>query len=103
MLFKKRAFSFRHYIVEGFSKEWNGIIPVEMLTEGERRVPTFVLSHKQVNRVVDEMLPQFAESFEEDQFTWAVYMNNSTVIKEIFQKLQVMFARYQGQLLQSMY
>src|SRR3989339_1319900 len=103
MLFKKRAFSFRHYIVEGFSKEWNGIIPVEMLTEGERRVPTFVLSHKQVNRVVDEMLPGFDESFEADQFPWTVYMNNSTVIKEIFQKLQVMFARYQGQLNQSLY
>ena len=40
-LFDKRG---RPYIVEGFSKEWNGIIPVEMLTEGEGRVPTFVLS-----------------------------------------------------------
>jgi len=99
-LFDKRG---RPYIVEGFSKEWNGIIPVEMLTGGERRVPTFVLSHKQVNRVVDEILPGFDESFEDDQFPWTVYMNNSTVIKEIFQKLQVMFARYQGQLNQSLY
>ena len=69
---------------------------------GRERVPTFVLSHKQVNRVVDEMLPGFDESFEADQFTWTIYMNNSTVIKEIFQKLQVMFARYKGQLDQSM-
>ena len=70
---------------------------------GEKRVPTFVLSHKQVNRVVDEMLPGFDESFEDDQFPWTVYMNNSTVIKEIFQKLQVMFVRYKGQLNQSLY
>jgi len=47
--------------------------------------------------MVDEMIPQFTESFEEDQFTWAVYMNNATVVKEIFQKLQVMFSRYKKQ------
>ena len=89
--------------MEGFSKEWNGIIPVEMLAEGERRVPTLMLRHNQVNRVIDEMIPQFTESFEEDQFTWAVYMNNATTVKEIFQKLQVMFARYKGQLLKSLH
>ena len=93
----------RPYIVEGFSREWNGIIPVEMLAEGERRVPTLMLRHNQVNRVIDEMIPQFTESFEEDQFTWAVYMNNATTVKEIFQKLQVMFARYKGQLLKSLH
>ena len=93
----------RPYIVEGFSREWNGIIPVEMLAEGERRVPTLMLRHTQVNRVIDEMIPQFTESFEEDQFTWAVYMNNATTVKEIFQKLQVMFARYKGQLLKSLH
>ena len=89
--------------MEGFSKEWNGIIPVEMLTDGERRVPTLMLRHNQANRMVDEMIPSFAESYEEDQFTWAVYMNNATMVKEIFQKLQVMFARHKGQLQQSMY
>ena len=83
--------------MEGFSKEWNGIIPVEMLAEGESRVPTLMLRHNQVNRVVDEMMPRFTESFEEDQFTWAVYMNNATIVKEIFQKLQVMFSRYKKQ------
>ena len=88
----------RHYIVEGFSKEWNGIIPVEMLADGERRVPTLMLRHNQVNRVADEMIPSFAESFEEDQFLWAVYMNNATLVREIFQKLQVMFSRYKGQM-----
>ena len=93
-LFDKRG---RPYIVEGFSKEGNGIIPVEMLTEGERRVPTLMLRHNQVNRVMDEMMPRFTESFEEDQFTWAVYINNATIVKEIFQKLQVMFSRYKKQ------
>jgi phosphoribosyl-AMP cyclohydrolase len=68
-----------------------------MLTEGERRVPTLMLRHNEVNRVVDEMIPSFAESFEEDQFLWAVYMNNATLVREIFQKLQVMFSRYKGQ------
>jgi len=96
-LFDKRG---SPYIVEGFSKEWNGIVPIEMLTEGERRVPTLMLRHNQVNRVVDEMIPQFAESFEEDQFTWAVYMNNATIVREIFQKLQVMFSRYREQIQQ---
>jgi phosphoribosyl-AMP cyclohydrolase len=59
-----------------------------------------MLRHNQVNRVVDEMIPQFAESFEEDQFTWAVYMNNATIVREIFQKLQVMFSRYREQIQQ---
>jgi len=93
-LFDKRG---RPYIVEGFSKEWNGIIPVEMLNEGERRVPSLMLRHNQVNRVVDEMIPSITESFEEDQFMWAVFMNNATLVKELFQKLQVMFSRYKGQ------
>ena len=53
-----------------------------MLTEGERRVPALMLRHTQVNRVVDEMMPRFTESFEEDQFTWAVYMNNATIVKK---------------------
>ena len=74
-----------------------------MLAEGEKRVPTLMLRHNQVNRVVDEMTPRFAESFEEDQFTWTVYINNATIVKEIFQKLQVMFTRYNGQLHQSLY
>ena len=93
-LFDKRG---NPYIVEGFSKEWNGIIPVEMLAEGERRVPTLMLRHNQVNRVVDEMMPRFTESFEEDQFTWAIYMNNATIVKKIFQKLQAMFSLYKKQ------
>lgn len=94
-LFDKRG---RLYIVEGFSKEWNGIIPVRILDEGERRVPTLMLKHNQVDRMADEILPTFAESFEEDQFAWAVYMNNSTQVREIFRKLQVMFSRYREQI-----
>lgn len=94
-LYDKRG---RAYIVEGFSKEWNGIIPEEMVAEVEERVPTLILRHNRINRVVDEAIPTFAESFEDGQFPWGIYLNNTTVIKEIFQKLQDMFTRYSGQM-----
>ncbi len=90
----------RPYVVEGFSKEWNGIIPVRMIQGKEERVPTLELRHGQVSMVVDEMLPQFTEGFEEQQFSWVLYMNNSTQTREIFQKLEVMFRRYRTQLRQ---
>jgi len=94
-LFDRRG---RAYIVEGFSKEWNGIIPEEMITGVEERVPTFMLRHTQVNHVVEKTIPKFTESFEDEQFPWGIYLNNTTVIKEIFQKLQDMFTRYSGQM-----
>src|SRR5574340_348932 len=50
-LFDKRG---KPYIVEGFSKEWNGIIPEEMISGTEERVPTLMLRHNQVSHVVDE-------------------------------------------------
>src|SRR3990167_8189931 len=46
----------RQYIVEGFSKEWNGIIPLEKIKEAEERVPTLMLRHGYVNNVVNELL-----------------------------------------------
>jgi len=91
----------RPYIVEGFSREWNGIIPVEMIAEGEKRIPTFVLRHNQVNRVVEEMLPGFDASIEGDPFPWTIYQHTSPLTKEIFQKLQVMFSRYKEQMCQT--
>lgn len=87
----------RPYIVEGFSKEWNGIIPVEIITEAEERVPTLMLRHNQVNHMVNEMIPGFTESFEDKQFSWNVYMSNNGIIKEIFLKLHDMFTRYREQ------
>ncbi|MCF6154554.1 MAG: hypothetical protein E3K36_04730 [Candidatus Brocadia sp.] len=94
-LFDKRG---RAYVVEGFSKEWNGIIPEGMVAGTEERMPTLMLRHNRVNRLIDEAIPTFAESFEDGQFPWGIYLNNTTLIKEIFQKLQDMFTRYSGQM-----
>lgn len=93
------------YIVEGFSKEWNGIIPVEMLRGTEERVSTLIVRHNKVCHVVDDMLPKpaldtdrgFPEPFEEAQFPRSIYLSNTTFIKEILQKLHEMFARYKRQ------
>lgn len=109
---KERSVAFAHvwyqlfdkhgmpYVVEGFSKEWNGIIPAGMVQRLEERVPTLALRHDQINTVVDEMLPKFTEAFEEQQFSWVLYLNNSTQAREIFQKLEVMVSRYREQLRQ---
>ena len=101
-LFDKQG---RQYIVEGFSKEWNGIIPSEMIGDKEERVPTLILRHNQVNHIVDEVIPHFdhknlqdfQETLEGELFPWGLYMNNNTIIKEIFYKLQDMFSRYREQ------
>ena len=84
------------YIVEGFSKEWNGIIPEEMITGGEERIPTLMIRHGQIHHIIDKTIPKFTESFEDEQFPWGLCLNNTTIIKEIFQKLQDMFARCKG-------
>lgn len=94
-LFDKRG---KAYIVEGFSKEWNGIVPEELITCGEERIPTLLLQHSQVNHMTDKMIPGFTESFEDAQFPWDIYLNNTTIIKEIFLKLQDMFTRYHVQM-----
>ncbi len=38
----------RQYIVEGFSKDWNGIIPIEVTGETELRKPIFTMTHAEV-------------------------------------------------------
>lgn len=96
-LFDKRG---KAYIVEGFSKEWNGIIPAEMILGTEERVPTLMLRHNQINPGADKLIPQFTELFEDKQFAWGIFLDNSTAIKEIFQKLQDMFTRYSRQMSQ---
>ncbi len=98
-LFDKRG---RRYIVEGFSREWNGIIPVEMMNGKEDRIPTLMLRHNHVNHVVDEMIAKFFPDNDQGnkevsldvQPSWEIYLNNAPLIKEIFQKLQDMFLRY---------
>lgn len=100
-LFDKRG---KAYIVEGFSKEWNGIIPEEMLTVREERIPILMIRHNQLNHAADKMIPltdyvqgrEYTTSFEDGQFLWSIYLNNTIIIREIFQKLQDMFARYKG-------
>lgn len=84
--------------MEGFSKEWNGIVPEELITCGEERIPTLLLQHSQVNHMTDKMIPRFSEFFEDAQFPWDIYLNNTTIIKEIFLKLQDMFTRYHVQM-----
>lgn len=94
-LFDKRG---RAYIVEGFSKEWNGIIPEEILAGTEERIPTLILRHNRLSRIADEEIPTFAESFENGQLPWEIFLNNTIIVKEIFQKLRDMFTRYGGQM-----
>lgn len=99
----------RQYIVEGFSKEWNGIIPSEMIGDKEQRVPTLILRHNQVNHIVDEVIPHvihkelqdFHETLADGLFPLCLHLNNTTIIKEIFYKLQDMFGRYREQARQS--
>ena len=41
----------RKYIVEGFSNDWNGIIPVEIVSEVETRKPILTISHCMASRL----------------------------------------------------
>lgn len=86
------------YIVEGFSREWNGIIPAELLSKNEERVPTLRLEHATISKVAEEDAEDFLRPIEQFQYSWNLYaMNNTAAIKDIFYKLQDMFGRYNGQ------
>ena len=39
------------YVVEGFSNDWNGIIPMEIIKQTESRKPIFTLSHLEAIRL----------------------------------------------------
>lgn len=41
----------QQYIAEGFSKEWNGIVPMEIVEETELRKPIFTITHSEVCRL----------------------------------------------------
>ncbi len=45
----------QQYIVEGFSKDWNGIIPMEIVEETESRRPIFTISHAVVSRLAGSL------------------------------------------------
>lgn len=97
-LFDKRG---RPYIIEGFSKEWNGIIPAEMMNGKEDRIPTLMLRHNQVNEVGEGTIHKFfadkkggcAGLLADARHPWEIYYNNAAIIYEILQKLQDMFKR----------
>ncbi len=43
----------QQYIVEGFSEDWNGIIPMEIVEETESREPIFTITHSEVCRLAE--------------------------------------------------
>ena len=92
------------YVVEGFSKDWNGIIPTETLHETEKRTPTLILRHNLVRQALEgQVLEQEdsqgwmnKDSVEELQYSWDIYFMKSPVVSGIFFKLQDMFKRYRS-------
>jgi hypothetical protein len=36
----------RQYVVEGFSNDWNGIIPIEIISDSETRIPILSITHR---------------------------------------------------------
>ncbi len=64
----------KQYIVEGFSKDWNGIIPMEIVEKTETRRPTFTIVHSSVSRLAnlpletdDEQIWEFFPHFMDTQ------------------------------------
>ena len=45
----------KQYIVEGFSKDWNGIIPVDIVEETESRRPMLTIAHPAVSRLAGSL------------------------------------------------
>ncbi|MBM4054747.1 MAG: hypothetical protein FJ264_08770 [Planctomycetes bacterium] len=88
------------YIVEGFSREWNGIIPVVSLNNNEERIPTFRLNHTMVQKFAEngEDAEDFFRPVQQFQYSWNLYAMNFIPVKDIFFKLQDMFHRYKEQL-----
>ncbi|MFQ5714611.1 MAG: hypothetical protein ACE5GU_11335 [Candidatus Scalinduaceae bacterium] len=41
----------QQYIVEGFSKDWNGIIPMNMVEETESRRPILIMAHSAIGKL----------------------------------------------------
>jgi len=64
----------KRYIVEGFSKDWNGIIPMEIVEKIETRRSTFTIVHSSVSRLAnlpletdDEQIWEFFPHFMDTQ------------------------------------
>jgi hypothetical protein len=109
----------QQYIVEGFSNDWNGIIPIEIIEETELRRPIFTILHSTVGRLAGS-LPQadnsqFAQSLVDtpsstnfsnhdsgdqpfSQGIDALLLPNTTKeISNILNKLHELFSRYERQ------
>ncbi len=109
----------QQYIVEGFSKDWNGIIPMEIVEETESRRPIFTISHSVVSRLASA-LPQadnsqFAQSLVDmptstnfsnhdsgnQSFSQGIdtllLPNTTKEISNILNKLHELFSRYEIQ------
>jgi len=86
------------YIVEGFSREWNGIIPVKLLDNNEERIPNFILRHNVINKLANGSAAEFLGPIKEIQYSWNMHPENTYYIKDIFHKLQKMFKRYREQI-----
>ncbi|MFQ5713634.1 MAG: hypothetical protein ACE5GU_06340 [Candidatus Scalinduaceae bacterium] len=117
----------KQYIVEGFSKDWNGIIPMEIVEKTETRRSTFTIVHSSVSRLAnlpletdDEQIWEFFPHFIDTQhyhsghilseyplnaqeMLWEYRKHptmSSNVGKEIcniLKKLHELFSRYESQ------
>ena len=117
----------QQYVVEGFSKDWDGIIPIGIVENTETRKPIFTIVHSSVNRLVnsplgteDELLdlfyPQFINTLyyhygresigyppdaqdisREYAARHKVFPNTSKEISNILKKLHDLFSRYKRQ------
>lgn len=101
----------QEYIVEGFSNDWSGIIPIEIVERSESRKPIFVITHSEISNFIG-LLPEADEwidfGYEENKFpTFLEYSNDPEIrqsvqneTSKILKKLRVMFLRYNKQRLE---
>ncbi len=109
----------QQYIVEGFSNDWNGIIPIEIIEETELRRPIFTITHAIVSRLArtlaktdDNQIAQslvdlstatnFSNHDSGDQpFSQGIdtllLPNTTKEISNILNKLHELFSRYERQ------
>ncbi len=83
----------QQYIVEGFSKDWNGIIPMGILENTETRRPIFTIAHSSVSRLASSV-PKVDDS----QNIRSLFLPNlNKEISNILNKLNGLFSRYERQ------
>ena len=81
------------YVVEGFSKDWNGIIPMGIVENTETRRPIFTIAHSSVSRLASSV-PKVDDS----QNIRSLFLPNlNREISNILNKLNGLFSRYERQ------